>query len=296
MLDRAEDFLGRVTFVTGPEKHCGKTTFLNQALSLARATGERPAFLSIGYDGEARDSLSAARKPSVPVSPGDVVVSAERFLRDSRILPEILEALSGSSAFGRICVARARRPGRLVLVGPEGNEGVARALTFISGEGIARTILVDGAINRITQVASWPGARFVFTLRADSSTLEKAARQARRLSRLASLPTPPEGFGSSEGEVRLRGPLTAAAAAALPGRVRAVAVEDFTKIFLDDSELRSFLGGRALYVRAASECAGIVAVLRGVSRRAFLERLDEGTIARIVFNPYEMDAVPEAAA
>ena len=128
MLDRAEDFLGRVTFVTGPEKHCGKTTFLNRALSLARAAGERPAFLSIGYDGEARDSLSAARKPSVPVSPGDVVVSAERFLRDSRILPEILEALSGSSAFGRICVARARRPGRLVLVGPEGNEGVARAL------------------------------------------------------------------------------------------------------------------------------------------------------------------------
>lgn len=294
MLDRAEDFLGRVTFVTGPEKHCGKTTFLNRALSLVRAAGERPAFLSIGYDGEARDSLSAARKPSVPVSPGDVVVSAERFLRDGRILPEILEILPGSSAFGRICAARARRPGRIVLVGPEGNEGVARALAFLRDEGVARTVLVDGAINRITQAASWPGARFVFVLRADAASLDKSARQARRLSSLASLPAAPPGFGSGEGEYLLDGPLTATTAGALPETARAVAVEDFTKVFLDDGELRSFRTGRELLVKAPVECAGIVAVLRGVSRPAFLSRLDGETAARIAFNPYELS--PEAAA
>jgi len=288
MLDRAEDFLGRVTFVTGPEKHCGKTTFLNRALALVRAAGERPAFLSIGYDGEARDSLSAARKPAVPVAAGDVVVSAERFLRDGRILPEILEALPGGSAFGRICVARAGRPGRIVLVGPEGNEGVARALAFLRDEGAARTVLVDGAINRITQVASWPGARFVFVLRADAAGLDRAARQARRLSILASLPSAPAVFGAGEGEVRLSGPLTAATAAALPGSVRGVSVDDFTKIFLDDGELRSFLSGRALFVDTSIECGGIVAVLRGVSRNAFLSRLDEGTASRVVFNPYEI--------
>jgi hypothetical protein len=73
-----------------------------------------------------------------------------------------------------------------------------------------------------------------------------------------------------------------------------VAVEDFTKIFLDDVELRSFRTGRDLLVKAAVECAGIVAVLRGVSRDVFLSRLDEGTAARIAFNPYEVS--PEAAA
>ncbi|NLJ47220.1 MAG: hypothetical protein GX430_11765 [Treponema sp.] len=294
MLDRAEDFLGRVTFVTGPEKHCGKTTFLNRALALVRAAGERPAFLSIGYDGEARDSLSAARKPSVPVAPGDVVVSAERFLRDGRILPEILDILPGSSAFGRICAARAHRPGRVVLVGPEGNEGVARALALLRDEGAARTVLVDGAINRITQVAAWPGARFVFVLRADAASLDKSARQARRLSFLASLPPAPADFGSREGELALAGPLTAAVAETQPETVRAVTVEDFTKVFLDDGELRSFRARRVLFVRNPLECAGIVAVLRAVSRDAFLSRLDEGTAARIAFNPYEV--FPEAAA
>lgn len=294
MLDRAEDFLGRVTFVTGPEKHCGKTTFLNRALALVRAAGERPAFLSIGYDGEARDSLSAVRKPAVPVTAGDVVVSAERFLRDGRILPEILEILPGSSAFGRICAARAHRPGRVVLVGPEGNEGVARALALLRDEGAARTVLVDGAINRITQVAAWPGARFVFVLRADAASLDKSARQARRLSFLASLPPAPADFGSREGELALAGPLTAAVAENLPETVRAVTVEDFTKVFLDDGELRSFRARRVLFVRNPLECAGIVAVLRAVSRDAFLSRLDEGTAARIAFNPYEV--FPEAAA
>ena len=294
MLDRAEDFLGRVTFVTGPEKHCGKTTFLNRALALVRAAGERPAFLSVGYDGEARDSLSAARKPSVPVAAGDVVVSAERFLRDGRILPEILETLPGGSAFGRICVARANRSGRIVLVGPEGNQGVSRVLSFLRDEGAARTILVDGAINRITQVASWPGARFVFVLRTDAAGLDKAARQARRLSLLSTLKPVPAGFGAGEGEVLLAGPLTAATAAALPESVRGVSVEDFTKVFLEDGELRSFLSGRALFVGTPIECAGIVAVLRGVSRQTFLSRLDEGTASRVVFNPYELS--PEAAA
>ncbi len=294
MLDRAEDFLGRVTFVTGPEKHCGKTTFLNRALALVRAAGERPAFLSIGYDGEARDSLSAVRKPAVPVTAGDVVVSAERFLRDGRILPEILDILPGSSAFGRICAARAHRPGRVVLVGPEGNEGVARALALLRDEGAARTVLVDGAIYRISQVAAWPWARFVFVLRADAASLDKSARQARRLSFLASLPPTPADFGSREGELALAGPLTAAVAENLPETVRAVTVEDFTKVFLDDGELRSFRARRVLFVRNPLECAGIVAVLRAVSRDAFLSRLDEGTAARIAFNPYEV--FPEAAA
>lgn len=294
MLDRAEDFLGRVTFVTGPEKHCGKTTFLNRALALVRGSGEKPAFLSIGYDGEGRDSLSAARKPSVYVLPGDVVVSAERFLRDSRILPEVLEVLPGASAFGRICLARAHRPGRLVLVGPEGNEAVASVLSLLKNEGWARTVLVDGAINRVTQVAIWPGARFVFTVRADPSTLDKSARQVRRLARLASLPVMPERFGSGEGESVLDGPLTASSAAALPKSARAVAVADFTKVFLDDAELRSFLGQRSLFVRSPSECAGIVAVLRGVSRASFLDRLDAATSALVSFNPYEL--IPGEAA
>jgi hypothetical protein len=107
-------------------------------------------------------------------------VSAERFLRDSRVLPEILESAVRGSVFGRVCVARARRSGGSCLWD-------RRATTASSGfcllrdEGVARTILVDGAINRITQVASWPGARFVFTIRTDRSTADKAARQARRM-------------------------------------------------------------------------------------------------------------------
>jgi|GEM_PF-4358029 len=78
MLDKAEDFLGRVTFVTGPEKHCGKTTFMNRAAEIARRGARAaglpgPALLTVGYDGEARDFLSGARKPALrpTLLPGD---------------------------------------------------------------------------------------------------------------------------------------------------------------------------------------------------------------------------------
>jgi len=93
MLDVAGDFLGRVTFVTGAEKHCGKTTFMNRAAQLARrgaaAEGRPgPALLTVGYDGEARDFLSGARKPAVPVAAGDIIVTTERFAKPC--CPEIL--------------------------------------------------------------------------------------------------------------------------------------------------------------------------------------------------------------
>jgi len=106
----------------------------------------------------------------------------------------------------------------------------------------------------------------------------------------------PPGFGAGEGEVIVSGPLTAATAAVFPKNAKAAAVEDFTKVFLDDLELRSFLDDRTLYVRASLDCAGIVAVLRGVSRKAFLGKLDPETAARIAFNPYELEIRPMEAA
>ncbi|MCX7023518.1 MAG: hypothetical protein NT080_02730 [Spirochaetes bacterium] len=287
--------------MTGPEKDCGKTSYLNRALTLVRRalacrTGapgtagvpaRGPAFFSIGYDGDARDSLLGARKPPVPVAPGDVVVSAERFLRSSGINPEILETVPGSTAFGRLAVARAHRPGFITLVGPEGNENVARALEFITGEGIADTLLVDGAIDRITQVASWPGARFTYVLRVGRDNFERSVRRMRLVCKLALLRRL-EG-SERDGAFMLAGPLTEETVHLVPPEARVVAVGDFTKVFLDDRAFSSFAGGgREIRVLAAPEFSGFVVALRGISRGRFMEALgDPGMDGFIEFNPYE---------
>jgi len=292
MLDRAEDFLGRVTFVTGPEKHCGKTTFMNRAAELARRGARAaglpgPALLTVGYDGEARDFLSGARKPAVPVAEGDVVVTTERFARPCS--PEILDVLPGSTALGRLCIARARRAATVALVGPEGNSLVAWAVRRIV-DGYSGTVLVDGAINRITQAASVDGARFVYTLRVDGAGLERAAALVRRMAALASLPVAPARGGDAalDGPFALDGALTAETTARVPKGAASVVVEDFTKVFLGDSELSAFLRERTLYVGRRIEFGGFVVACRGVSDEDFSSRLaDDALSALVSFNPYE---------
>ncbi len=295
MLDAAEDFLGRVTFITGPGKHCGKTTFMNRAAELARR-GARlgglpgPALLTVGYDGEARDYMSGARKPGVPVCRGDIVVTNERFARCC--LPEIVDLVPGSTALGRLCLARAGRAGTVALVGAEGNSLVAWSIRRILDGGLGDTVLVDGAINRLTQVASIPEARFVYAMRVDRVNLDRSIAQVRRIFRLVNLPVVTESepglHDGSPAVLRLDDALTAETAARLPASVKTIIVEDFTKIFLDATELAAFERERQLKVERSIGFAGFVVACRGVSDGEFISRIADETITPLItFNPYE---------
>ena len=132
---------GRVSFISGQGKGSGKTCFLNYALSVLREGGEKAAFLGVGLDGEG----SAVRPGAtpIPVFPGECFASTDAYLRRSGCEPEILAVLPGRSALGRLAVARARRPGLAVLVGPERNEYAAEAVRVMREEAGARTVLVD---------------------------------------------------------------------------------------------------------------------------------------------------------
>jgi energy-coupling factor transporter ATP-binding protein EcfA2 len=293
----ASDFVGRVTFITGPSKHCGKTTLLNACLALLRAAGERPAFLGVGFDGEGRDSLSGVRKPRIAIEPGEVFVTAERYLSSSGCLPEILDVLPGSTALGRLAVARARRSGAVTLVGPERNEYAAGAISMILGEGWAGTVLVDGAINRITQVSSFEGARFLFSLRVSPQDVEAQVRRIRLLYALHSLPVlrRAEGEGARDQAEAfpeplfcLHGPLTEETAKRIPPEAATVVVEDFTKVFLDGPGLSAFTRQRGLALRSKADFGGFVVVLRDLTRGKFSAALKDRDIEEMVsYNPYE---------
>jgi hypothetical protein len=294
----ARDFLGRVTFITGPEKDCGKTTLLNACLALVRRTGEAPALMGVGFDGEARDALSGLRKPRIVVCPGDVFVTAERYLRESRCLPEILEVLPGSTSLGRLAIARAGRAGSVTIVGPERNEHAAWAISRIREEGWARTTLVDGAMNRITQAAAFAGARFVFALRVSPPDLERQARRACLIAALERVPVYAEGSPDFPAPAHfVEGPLTYDTAKRIPPEARTVVVDDFTKVFLDGQALSALQRERTLAFRAAVEFGGFVVVLRDLGEEAFRRALgDELAWARVAFNPYADPAPGRGAA
>ncbi len=294
----AAELTGRVTFITGPEKGSGKTTLLNHALGLLRASGEAAAFLGIGFDGEA--GMMDARAPRVACRPGEVFVSAERYLRSSSCLPEILEALPGQTALGRLAVARARRPGQVVLVGAERNEYSALAIDAIREAGWARTVLVDGAMNRITQISTlagsraFPGARFLFAMRVSPGDLERNLRAMRRIFALSRLPVAGcDGAAGSatvlpEPVFRMVGPLTAQTLSRVPDGAASLLVEDFTKVFLDAQALAAFARSRVLAVERGFEFGGFVVSLRDLCRERFSEALGDPEIEELVeYDPFE---------
>jgi hypothetical protein len=285
MTVEASDFAGRSTFVTGPDKGSGKTSFLNFALGLLRAEGESLGFLGIGLDGDGAQAGAAGRPVLVPCRAGELFLSAERYLADSGCCPEIVGALPLAGALGRLAVARARRDGSAVLVGPEGNDQAALAISMMREAG-ARSVLVDGAMNRITQVSTFAGARFWFVLRVEPATAERQARAMRRLAALASLPSGDTAV--LPGPVaRIDGPLTGAALSRVPESARSVVVEDFTKVFLDWRELSSLMRSRTLAASRGPEFGGFAVSLRDMSREDFARRLDDPAIeAMTAFDPY----------
>jgi len=288
MLERADTYLGRVTFISGEGKHCGKTTFMNRAASLVRQAergtkAQGLLIMTVGYDGESRDFLSGARKPSVPVFKGDYYITAERFLRSGGSCPEIVDVLSGSSVLGRLVLVRASRDGTAALVGPEGNAGVGWVLSRVLDSGLASTALVDGAINRITQASSRPDAQLVYALQVDQVGAAKAASHVKRMATLVSLSL---DDGLSEDVYRLSDALTAETAARLPKDALVVSVADFTSVFLGGSELNAFLRERRLLVRRPIRFAGFSVVCRGIQDSAFAQMVGRSA-ALLSFNPYE---------
>lgn len=282
-------FLGRVSFISGPGKNSGKTMFMNRAACLARRAAREaglppPALLTVGYDGETRDFLSGARKPSVPVEAGDLFVSAERFLREGGSSPEILDAAPGRSALGRLCVARAHRAGTVALVGPENNAQLDWLLGRIVDEGLSSCALVDGAVNRITQLAGRADATLIYSLRIDRASLDSALAKIRRMVLLMDLPLasgPISGRPLSDGPAatgaedsyEFKGALTLDSLSLVPEKARELVVDDFTKVFLDYSALRALLRERSLRVRRRPRFGAFSLITRGLADSLVLERL-----------------------
>jgi hypothetical protein len=275
--------IGAVTAVTGFEKGSGKTTFLNHALPIARSAGPVAAF-TIGVDGSLKARETGVPVPEIHVETGDVVLTTETFARASNARFEVLETLPGRTVLGRLLVGRAARAGSITLVGPEHFSLLAEIIDLVRRENWVQSVLVDGAVNRITQVSALGDVRFAFTVRADRANLAKVAARVRSLAELSALPIEADTADASH---RIEGPLTSELMKALPEGTKAISVEDFTKFFLEPNELMRALERYRFSVRRAFELLCFSVTLRDVTREAFALAVGPSASAKLLFNPYE---------
>ncbi len=273
---------GRVTAVTGFEKGSGKTTFLAALLPAARRSG--PVLLAtIGVDGRLK-AQDAGRAATLPVAPGDLVLTTDTFARAASARLEVLEALPGRTVLGRPLLGRVVRGGEVTLAGAEHFSALAHLLDQVRAEGWAQTALVDGAVNRITQVSALGDVQFVFTVRVDAANLSRVAERLKALAALARLPVTPDPGPEA---LRLEGPLTAEVRERLPRDLQALSIEDFTKVFLEPGELLRFLDRVPCSVRRGFPLLGIAAVLKDLPSAAFHEAIGPTVVTHLLPNPCE---------
>jgi len=280
-------FVRTTTFVLGSEKHAGKTTLLNYLVR--RLRGPQPlAYLSVGVDGESRDLISGVPKPHVIATEGDWLVTAEQALRRSDSSAEIHEVFPFGTVMGPPVLARVVRGGPVELIGPGSNTQLAQVLEFLVADAGIETILVDGAINRVTQVASSTRGAYLFVLRVTRSNLARSIDAMRRLSCLQDVPVAPTDVAIDEATSIVDGALTAERADAIDTSFRTVIVEDFSRVFLTHAELASLRRRARLMFRRRLDFHGFVVNLHDLSRQQLLDMLADPVLEEsIVFNPYQ---------
>ncbi|MFA6091571.1 MAG: hypothetical protein WCU88_00285 [Elusimicrobiota bacterium] len=300
--DVIDGLRGRVIFITGSAKNAGKTTFLNYALNCLRPAHGRSrtafgggassrcrsvgpvGFLSVGVDGEPEDLVFGSPKPRVRAAAGDLLATTDRLLAASDAGCELLQVFPGTTALGRMVLARASREGFVELAGPENNSRLPELIEALQKKG-AKTVLIDGAVDRVTQVSSGGAAGFVLVVRVDPRKLGSAQDLLRLQSALSRVEV--RGGALPEDGADVEGALTQQKLSALPVALRVLRLEDPGKVFLSWREWREASRTRKFLFKQGCEFLGCCAVLFDVSREDFERGLAPEDLANVFYNPYE---------
>lgn len=271
-----------IYFITGSKKNAGKTTFLNYLVN-SRREKAKPAYLSIGIDGESRDQVFDTPKPRIYAQKGDLVVSTTELLSANLGDLEFLHVFDFSTCLGRLVIARIKRDCYIELAGPDSNRQLNEILNYLHSECEVDEIYIDGAVNRVTQVASVQNASFYHVSSVDPLNLTSSVNEIKKLKLLFDLAqkTPPEDC------YFLEGAFTANKLKQLPKNVKKLLLADFSKVFLTYNELSILLqDGYELYFKNSYKLKAFVVNLFDVSEKAFLENIKGIERDLIVFNPY----------
>lgn len=284
-----------VTAITGFSKGSGKTTFLSYLLPIARTAGPC-ALVSIGSD-TSLGRNKAATSPLLHVEIGDVVITSLPLAKASSASFEILDTVAGRSQFGRLVVGRAVRAGEVSLLGAEHLSDIRCALDQILAEGWAHSVLIDGAVNRLTQVASLGHVQFIYTVRVDPASLAQVVSKLQMLETLAKLPhwseetvAPSLSNASPVTPLSIEGPLTTSVVAGLPAHTPTICLSDFTKVFLTPNELSQLQRETTVYVRHPLNLICVSLALRNLTPAQFISHLSPEFSLPLLFNACQVFA------
>lgn len=142
----------KVIAIVGMGKNVGKTTTLNYLIS--RLDKLSIGLTSIGYDGEALDTITAKPKPQIWVRTGTIFATAKTLLPQLNTSFHILEETNMSSPLGNIIIAQALSSGNIELAGPSKKTQIKDILERFWFYKVDKC-LIDGAFGKMMSTDSF---------------------------------------------------------------------------------------------------------------------------------------------
>ncbi|PIS46437.1 MAG: hypothetical protein COT17_08585 [Elusimicrobia bacterium CG08_land_8_20_14_0_20_51_18] len=286
---------GKTVFITGSRKNCGKTTLLNYILRAVRPGN--PAYLSIGLDGEKKDRFAGNLKPHIAASENDIVLTNSESLKDTDASFKLLNVYNFTNSRCRPVLVRIMRPGRMEISGPGENSRLELIFSDMRKAG-AETILVDGAFDRITQIAAGEDRNFFYVAGVEPENLISASASVSLIYSMSRTPVIKENrkvFGQIKedfvchGETLfLKGAVTSSKLEGIGKTIKCLVFEDLTKIFLDYSQWKALNRKYKVFFASKINLISFIVNLYNISRKDFENCVAEKEALKLfVYNPYE---------
>ena len=282
--------INKIVFITGSGKNAGKTTFLNYLLPHLRNKDGSLSYLTIGIDGEQQDMIFGTPKPDINTEADDYIVTCDSAIIASDAVFEIVEVFPFSNKLGKLLLVKTLRAGSVELIGPENNTQLNYILNYLRTEKKINTILVDGAVNRITQITSAQNSEFIYVMKISNKDVMTSINQIKTLSLVKNFSIISSEENSSEEVFECTGALTSIKVSKIPENKTKILINDFTKIFLSWNELSDLLKSKTIYYKEKYVLLFITVNLLDISKNEFANILKTNNISEnIIYNPYQLN-------
>ncbi|MDA3812311.1 MAG: hypothetical protein PF518_18485, partial [Spirochaetaceae bacterium] len=192
--------------------------------------------MTIGIDGEKRDLIFGNDKPLIETVKGDIFLTSENLIAYSDGSFSVLHVFPWKTGLGKLILLKTIRKGFVEISGPENNIQLEQILSFIKDDLNLKTFLIDGAINRITQISSSLNAGFYYVCSINHENVHRSIDKMKMISFMNKIDEKKETLNGETTYIH-KGAFTKKNLQEIPEKIENIVIEDFTKVFLSVTEL-----------------------------------------------------------
>jgi len=279
----------KIVFITGFQKNCGKTTFLNYLLKNYREK-DKIFCTSIGVD-TAFDDIYLKSKPFVEIKKGWICLTNSVFL-NSVYDYEIKEVIQNSIMGGYPVVISPKNDIKIRLSSPGSNQDLKEIIEKIRD---VEYVFVDGSVDRITQVSIFPNSEFYYVFKVDYSSVDLVWDRIMLLELISKLKIKESEYdflSSLKDDVfiyyktmYIKGAFSESKLEKIKD-IKNIVIMDFTKVFLNYRQFKKLVEDVNVYFTLPLNLNKYVINLYDISFNDFEKRFQADVRKRFLYNPY----------